>query len=162
MNADNVKLLYEVMRRTIANHGTDSRKAAFDEFVAILRDKPTSAIALAEYYFEREFPKWAVDSSGNGSTVVVPPEVRAAERIVRKADVEQEAVRIARRVRNMVLMDLVLPTGKKLRESTFADCAKAGGWFSEIAKHGKPNQAVDKKLTEDDLQNIWTRFQKAA
>lgn len=65
------------------------------------------------------------------------------------------------RLRNMVLLDLELPNGKVLRHATGADCAKAGGFYAEIAKHLKPTQVVDRHLSENDLQNLRARFFQA-
>jgi hypothetical protein len=52
----------------------------------------------------------------------------------------------------LVLLDLMLPNGKVLREATGADCAKAGGWFAAIAKKVKPKQVVGAVLSEEQLQ----------
>lgn len=53
---------------------------------------------------------------------------------------------------NLILMDLVLPNGKQLRDATFADCIAAGGFFSKVGQHGKPNQIVGKVFTEEQLR----------
>ena len=61
------------------------------------------------------------------------------------------------RIRTVVLMDLQLPSGKKLRDATFAECGAAGGWFKVLATKGKPSQVVGKVLTEQDLQKLKVR-----
>lgn len=160
MTVDDSKSLYESMRRAVANHGHDSRKAAFEAFLADMLGDPKHLIALAQYHFDREYPKWDHQHVGVGRSVIVPPEVRAAERATQQRNIKEEAIRIAKRVNHVVLMNLVLPSGNALRHSTFADCAKAGGWLAEVAKLGKPTEAVDKKLTEGDLRNVWNRFEK--
>lgn len=77
-------------------------------------------------------------------------ERRRGQRAVSKAAVAM----IKDRIRSVVLMDLLLPNGKKLRDSTFAECSAAGGWFKQLATRGKPSQIVGKVLTEADLQKI--------
>jgi hypothetical protein len=62
------------------------------------------------------------------------------------------------KVRNIILLDLELPNGKKLRNATGAECKKAGGFYAEIAKHLKPSQVVDRHMSEADLQSIRARF----
>jgi hypothetical protein len=66
----------------------------------------------------------------------------------------QQAEALAQEVRQIVLMDLLLPNGKQLRNATFADCQKAGGWFLRIAKKGRPHQVVGNVLTEEQLRKI--------
>lgn len=62
---------------------------------------------------------------------------------------------LARRVVAAVLLEVTLPTnGKRLKDSTFADCARAGGWFSTVAKMGQPKQVVGDIVTEEQLRAI--------
>ncbi len=154
--------LYEAMRRAVANNGRGSHKSAFTAFMTEMRSDPKFLALLAKEYFDREYPKWDVDQIGRGRVVVIPPEVRAKQRAASNERVTQEISRIKGRLVHMCLLDLILPGGKRLRHSTFADCAKAGGWFVAIAKHGKPSESVDKKLSETDLRNIWKRYEKVA
>jgi len=178
--------LNEVMRRIVANHGADSRKAAYDAFLAEMKSDAKYLDALAREHFDREFPKWERKEVAPGSNVIVPPrsslmeifassspvgfsvasrrspQVSRENKAQRAAEINRQAAAIAHRVRRVVLMDLRLPCGKLLRDATFADCANAGGWFVELARHGKPSEAVDKKLSEADLQNIWSRFDSKA
>lgn len=62
------------------------------------------------------------------------------------------------KLRSVVLLDLLLPDGKALRDATGAECAKAGGFFADVAKALKPSQVVDRHLSEGGLQNIKARF----
>lgn len=66
-------------------------------------------------------------------------------------ELSAEVSRTVKVVRNRVLMDTILPSGKKLKHATFAECEFAGGWFSEIAKMGAPRQIVGKTISEQDL-----------
>lgn len=62
---------------------------------------------------------------------------------------------LAEKIRNIVLMDIRLPTtGKRIAESTFAECAAAGGWFAALSSQGQPKQIVGKVLSEADLHKI--------
>jgi hypothetical protein len=72
---------------------------------------------------------------------------RRQERSAKVADVKR---RLA-----VVLLDLVLPgSGKKLRDATFAECAKVGGWYAKVAKMGGPRQIVGRVLSEEKLQAV--------
>jgi hypothetical protein len=100
------------------------------------------------------------------ATAAAKQPMTVAERMERRAESRNQTAavfadlkeRVRTSIRNVVLLDLDLPNGKKLREATGAECAKAGGFYAEIARHIMPTQVVDRHLTENDLQNIRTRF----
>lgn len=69
-----------------------------------------------------------------------------------RQDVSREVSAIKTR-----LLDMLMPDGKKLRDATFADCRRAGGFFFQISAKGKPNEVVGQKLCEDDLLAIWKK-----
>lgn len=71
-----------------------------------------------------------------------------------KAAIQREVESLKARVANVVLLDLVLPNGKTLREATGADCARAGGWFAAISKAVKPKQIVGEVLSEAQLKRM--------
>ena len=50
------------------------------------------------------------------------------------------------------LLDFMLPSGKMLRDSTFGECASAGGWLTRLAKMGQPNEKVGAVLTEKQVK----------
>jgi len=86
-------------------------------------------------------------------------ERRRAENIQRSEQIAAAATRtterVIKRVTEIVLMDLLLPNGKTLRDATFKECAQAGGFFHLVAKKGRPLQIVGKTLTEDDLKTLY-------
>lgn len=53
------------------------------------------------------------------------------------------------------LLDLILPTGKSLAESTGADCRHAGGWFAAIADKVAPHEKVGDVLDEKGLRDLF-------
>jgi hypothetical protein len=78
----------------------------------------------------------------------------AAERSERNARI----VEVAKTMRNIILLDLMLPSGKLVRNSTGAECTKAGGFFAEIGKRIGSRKIVGNVLSEADLQAIWKRL----
>jgi hypothetical protein len=60
------------------------------------------------------------------------------------------------------LLDLIMPSGKALAQSTGAECAKAGGWFATIAAKVGPSQVVGNVLSEHDLHKLFKRAQGGA
>lgn len=135
------------------------------EILTNLRDKdPTESK-------ERQFEKWRKIIEGNETLLEATlfhafinywssldrdhrAERRQPEQPEQKAQRAAEVALLVERAKNIVLLDLILPGGKKLRDATFADCAKAGSWYAKIAKRGRPNQIVGVVLSESDLQKI--------
>lgn len=89
------------------------------------------------------------------STKSSPRNMKARAK-ARSAAVAKQASKMVEAIRAVCVMDLILPTGKCLRESTFAQCKAAGGLFMRIAAKGKPNQVVGKVLTDKQAQTLWT------
>lgn len=131
-------LIIELVRE---NPSAD-RKTLFEKFRDLIRGEDDYQRAV-DWYFFVNMHDYLVT---NRNKRQVAPRDAARER--------QQIDEIKQRVVNMVLLDLVLPNGKRLRECTFAEVAKAGGWFAKIAKKGKPNQIVGKVLTEEQLRAI--------
>lgn len=80
------------------------------------------------------------------------PVVRPRQEV--KAARSAAAAVLSAAVREVVLMDLEMPNGKKLRECTFSEVGQFGSWFKLLACKGKPSEIVGKVLTEDDLRKI--------
>lgn len=56
---------------------------------------------------------------------------------------------------NRLLLQLVMPNGKRLAECTGSDCVRFGGWYSAIAALVPPDQIVGVHLDEQKLQQLW-------
>lgn len=175
------KPLFDVFRSTMMDNAAGSRKEAQDAFLAKMKEDPAYLDLLATDYFERMAAVWTVrteaeHSTSFGRTDVSQDKVERMSHprnqvkpvaLVRRTK-EEAAARTAAvfeemkaKVRGVILLDLVLPNGKALRDATGSECAKAGGFFTEVAKALKPTQVVDKHLSEADLQNIRARFYQA-
>jgi hypothetical protein len=81
-----------------------------------------------------------------------------AEKIQRQAQVravsDQIIDRINERVR-IILSEMVMPSGTRLRDSTREECASAGGWFTKLAAGMQDDQRVGDVFGEDQLRNIY-------
>lgn len=71
------------------------------------------------------------------------------------AMVAEAKATIKQRAERMVLLDMILPNGKALREATGRDCKRAGGWLRAIAQRIKPNERVGDVLTESDVRKLY-------
>lgn len=175
------KPLFEVFRESMLANPNGSRREAQDSFVAAMKTDPAYLDMLAIDYFTRMSAVYVVKQAPLGSVfgrtdVSQDKNERTAAALVSRAaavgNIEDARAKrdeasqrtqsafadLKAKIRDVILLDLTLPNGKALRQSTGAECTKAGGFFAEVAKHVKPRQVVDRHLTEAELQNIRARF----
>jgi hypothetical protein len=55
----------------------------------------------------------------------------------------------------IILLDLLMPNGKKLALCTGRECGKFGGWFTALADKVPANKAVSDVLSEGEVRKIW-------
>ncbi len=58
-------------------------------------------------------------------------------------------------VRQIVVLDLRLSSGKRVRDATFAELLAEGGNFLRLGNAGKPKQIVGKVLSPAEANKIW-------
>lgn len=172
------KPLFDVFRAVMMDTASGSRKESQDAFIKRMKSDRAYLEMLATDYFERMAAVWTVRTETPDSKAFMRTEV-SQDKVERMSGPRAEVVPVAlvrrtkqeaqartanalaemkAKVRGVILLDLVLPNGKALRDATGAECAKAGGFFAEVAKTIKPTQVVDRHLKEADLQNIRARF----
>ena len=151
------KPLFDVFREALLANPDGSRKEAQDAFVDAMRSNPIYLEKLAVDYFVRMSAVYAVKKVPHGNTFG-----RVGDKRTKRDEASQRTQAafsdLKAKMRAVILLDLALPNGKLLRQSTGTECAKAGGFFAEVAKHIKPTQTVDRHLSEAELQNIRARF----
>lgn len=104
---------------------------------------------VAEYWFANNFNS------------LVREEERPKRAYVRAQRKEELEVRteefkkiIKEKATKLVLLDLIQPNGKPLRDCKGSDCAKFGGWLSRIAKAIAPNEIVGEALSEEQVRHL--------
>lgn len=157
--------LFDAFRNAMLADPKASRKEAFKHFLETVHSNQVYVDALAEDYFYRMAAQWEPEKIGKGSySLVGTPATKArVERAIEKRTESAQRVEKARdeikaKIREVLLLDLTLPNGKRLRDATGAECAKAGGFYTEVARHLKPTQVVDKHMNERDLREVWSRY----
>lgn len=174
------KSLRDVLRHTMLDNPSGSRKEHEDSFIAFMKSDPAYIEMLARDYFERMSAVYMVRELApnvhtfgktgvaiDKGTRISEARTAAAIDVVRRTREEASArsasvfAEMKAKVRAVVLLDLPTPGGKLLRELTGAECVKAGGFYAAVGNAIKPTQVVDKHLTENDLQNIRARFYQA-
>ena len=111
---------------------------------------------IIEYWFAHNYP-----SLMKGTRT--PAAKRAAKQAARVKDVEI-AEKVTARIRQeaqIILLDMVLPNGKALRDCTGRDCSKLGGkvgaWLTKIAGKVKPGEVVGDVLDEAQVRKLYGR-----
>lgn len=153
--------LFAAFERAMKNAPEGSRKEQFEAFLETVQSSPDYLSALATDYFDRQAAQWKIQQIGKSHSLVGTSTVQASaeRRAESAARVERVHAELKAKLRAVILLDITLPNGKKLRDATGAECAKAGGFYAAVAKHVKPTQVVDKHLSEADLRNIQARFE---
>lgn len=128
---------------------------------------------VVEYWFSNNLQS-ILDAQGTklsaGRTSTARPAGSAVAPVKSRAEVREESKQLQQAVytemkakldavimdkAKMIALDLVMPTGKKLRDSTKTECAAAGGWYAAIADRLEPGQIVGNVFTEDQVREVW-------
>jgi hypothetical protein len=73
---------------------------------------------------------------------------------------EEEAEAFKWGLMSIVLLDLILPNGKKLRDCTGKECRAAGGWLIDVAERVGDDGMVGVLMAETELASIFARRQR--
>lgn len=84
---------------------------------------------------------------------LIPKDKTSREK--RRSDIDQMKSSMKVNAVKMVLMDLPMFNGKRLRDCTGKDCRKAGGWLTKIASMINAKDIVGQVMSESDLRRIF-------
>lgn len=101
--------------------------------------------AIFEYWYGNNYRSLTIELD-------TPPEVKRQERVQGKLKAGEVATEVKESMTKLVLLDMVMFNGKKLRDCTGSDCRKGGGWLTSLSLVIKPNQKVGSGLSEDQVQ----------
>jgi hypothetical protein len=142
----------EVLRRIVEKNPSWSRDRLFIEFKRIVEKKPTHLETIIEYWF-----------SNNYHSLIERPDATERNR-VRVEKTEQLRAALNEKIKEhakIVLLDMLMPNGKKLRECTGSECkilsSKIGAWLLRLSKQMKPNEFVGDVLTETQVKDFYNR-----
>jgi len=79
---------------------------------------------------------------------------RQAERASRKAEIKAKAKHLAPKLKEMVLLDWMMPNGKPLGQCTGEECKHFSGALKRLAKVIPPNRTVASVLTEKEVRKL--------
>lgn len=131
----------ELLKRIVEEHQGESDEALFHAFNA---ECAPYFMEIVRYWF------------ANNLRALVGPTRRDPRLNVDRVAAAAEIAAAAKGRVEAMLLDLVLPSGNMLRDSTFGECATAGGFFAKLAKKGQPHERVGAVLSEKEVRAVWT------
>jgi hypothetical protein len=143
--------------------------ASEDEVLQLQWDTVTRGVAFKkpenESMFRTIFEYWFTNNYRSLVTERAPRKPRAASQpAVQGQAAEQHVDRLRQSLTKKVeekaqllLLDLIMPNGKSLRENTKEDCANTSGWMAKLAARLKPGQTVGAALSEKQVRAICQR-----
>jgi len=78
-----------------------------------------------------------------------------AENEATAAKLTQHVTKAIETKAQIILLDMMTPTGKALRDCTGNECRQMGGWYLQLADRVKPKQKVAAALGEADVRNLY-------
>ena len=138
-------LLEEILR--------ESPKADVETIRGYCRDAVRKA---GEDFTDTIFDYW-FDNNLRSLTATPYAKVVAAHKAVESKMVAKGGAAIKKAIKKKaksLLLDTVLPNGKKLRDSTFGECTILGGWLSRIGRGGDPDKVVGRYLSEAKVRKL--------
>lgn len=128
--------------------------------IQIVEDNPDTDDETLFHIFSAQcapyFPEIVRYWFANNLRALRPRAPISAGPTVDRAVAKQAAQAVRARATKLVLLDFKLPNGKMLRDCTFSECAKAGGWLSKLSTKGQPGEIVGAVLTEKEVRAVWT------
>jgi hypothetical protein len=137
----------DVLERVINDNPRASEREIYDISSRILSDGRYFK-AIFEYWFTNNYRSFFHGRLAAPSKTVAD---RGAARAWIAGSLEKESIK--RRIKTAFL-DYILSNGRALRDSTFGECKKEGGWLTAISKLGKPNEVVGKVLSEKRVAGL--------
>lgn len=119
-------------------------------FTSLARDSDQIATQIIGAWFDRYRSRHRYDSEAEQQR-----RDRREEQQQRAQARAIEARELANTVKEIILLDMVTPSGKKLRDLTGRECGGLGGWFAKLADKVKPTQKVGSVFTETALRELW-------
>jgi uncharacterized protein YfaP (DUF2135 family) len=108
--------------------------------------------AVIEYWFSNNYHSLVAPRV---SATRPSPAVAKAAKQEKIAAIRQKVERHIEEKVEARLLDFIMPSGKTLRDSTGADCAKAGGWLTKIAGKVNARQRVGNVLSEEQVRKLF-------
>ena len=143
----------ELLKRIMEDHPKWDKDRVLQTFLTEVSDNRRYFETIVEYWFANNFH----------SLVERPSSPHRFRQAVTTAtvDVRQKVEQQIEQKAEVMLLDMLMPNGKMLRDCTGAECSKLstkiGGWLLRIAKRIKPTQTVGSALNEAQARELYAK-----
>lgn len=136
----------DVLKNVIEKNGRSSKEELLRIFTQTIFEKGNRALieTVIEYWFANNLNSLLNSDSQLREQFSKPQISKIKEQI-------RERIKIAAGV---VLMDMIMPNKKRLRDCSGAECAAVGGWLSVVATRMSPSAIVGKTFSEQDIRGM--------
>lgn len=136
----------DVLKNVIEKNGRSSKEELLRIFTQTIFEKGNRALieTVIEYWFANNLNSLLNSDSQLREQFSKPQISKIKEQI-------RERIKIAAGV---VLMDMIMPNKKRLRDCSGAECAAVGGWLSVVATRMSPSAIVGKTFSEQDMRGM--------
>ena len=131
----------EVLFHIINKMSGSERQDIFDAFWRQIKSDDDMLMTVAAYWF-----------ANNYYSLLDQSDVKKKRKVLSLREIKK---RIKKRTSTIIFLDMIMPSGRKLRNSTGRECSRAGGLFLAIARAIKPTDVVGHKLSEIDVKRIF-------
>jgi hypothetical protein len=147
-------------------HDIEDRKAVKDQFLQFMDSAAGAQYRKTAYlyWFENNYRSMLPDHPEPDKEIALRIERKVAAQAVREKTAAELTHRVEKAIETkaqIILLDLVMPNGKTLRESNRTDCKQAGGWYMKLADRLKGKQTVGDVWQEADVRKLLPADQRA-
>jgi CheY-like chemotaxis protein len=143
----------ELLAFVVNGNDGKSRDELLHLFNRAVRENDEILDTLIEYWFNNNFK--SLERLSEPSQREALKRARDEKASEFRAAINDAVERKAR----IMLMDIMMPNGKRLRACTGDECRElsksTGRWLAAVSREMKPKQKVGEALTEDRLHELW-------
>jgi hypothetical protein len=136
----------DVLKNIIEKNSRAAKEELLGIFTQTMFEKGNRALieTVIEYWFANNLNSLLHSDSSLRDQFTRPRVAKIKEQI-------RERIKIAA---DVVLMDMIMPNKKRLRDCNGTECAAVGGWLSIVATRMPPSAIVGKTFSEQDIRGM--------
>jgi len=137
----------DALKNIISDNPKAGKEELLEKFTQTVFQKYNRGLieTIIEYWFANNLNSLLNSNSKLKMEFSRPGQVSKVKEQIR------ERIKIAAGV---VLLDMIMPNNKPLRECTGAECTATGGWLLVLAKRMPPSAFVGKIFSEEDVRKM--------
>jgi hypothetical protein len=143
------KSVRDLLAEIVTDNPQATDRALLEKFVDQLRGDDDYFLAAAEYAFDNALRALRREQNQ-------PTAVQKAEQAAKRAKLTVSHAKLVSRIKSkVVLLNMAMPNGKKLRDCSGEECRHFGGWYQRIAAEIGPSKLVGDVLSEKQVRELY-------